>query len=147
MCYICRDTIDTYGCGQATFWTVVIEKENIIPYLIDKLNDTTKTTAIVQNFGGQWTVADIAYSALREIIIDIPTFELIGVPFDDNGCGYCAYWNHLREDLTNRQNFKKNLNKWYEINKSKLVWVESNRVLTCDCSFKHPNQGHFEIKK
>ena len=147
MPYICRDTIDNFGCGQTAFWTVVMEKERIIPYLIEKLDDTTRTEAIVPNIGGNWTVSDIAYSALREIIKGIPTFDLLGVPFDKNGCGDCSYWFYLREDMKNRQNFKVKVNNWYLVNKEKLVWVESDRVLTCDCAFRHPNGGHFEIKK
>lgn len=146
MPYICRDTIDTGGCGQTAFWTVVTEQLDIIPYLLHQLDDTTKTEAYVPYFGGKWTVADVAYSAIQEIINDIPTFAILGVPFDTDGCGYCAYWNHLRRDVKNRQEFKANVTKWYHDNKDKLIWVDSNKVLTCDCSFKHPNGGHYKVK-
>lgn len=147
MPYICRDSINDFGCGQTVFWTVVMEKEKIIPYLIEKLDDTTRTEAIVQIIGGNWTVSDIAYSALQEIIKGIPTFELLGVPFDKNGCGDCSYWFYLREDIKNRQNFKIKIKNWYIENKENLIWVESDRVLTCDCTYRHPNGGYFEIKK
>ena len=146
MAYIC-ESVDGVGCGDRIFWKVVRQKESIIPLLLDKLTDTTKTEAIVPNFGGQWTVADIAYTALEEIIKGVPTFELLGISFDSDGCGYCAYWNHLRKDFKNRVNFQNAVSTWYHKNKPDLVWVTSNDFLTCDCRGKHPNGGHFEVKK
>lgn len=150
MPYICRDTVPTelsVGCGDKIFWRTVKQKQNIIPFLIDKLSDTTQTEASVPNFGGQYTVADIAYTALQEIIKDIPTFKLLGVKFDENGCGYCSYWNHLGKDIKNRKKFQSNVRNWYEKNKTNLVWVSSNQILTCDCAARHPNGGHLELRK
>jgi hypothetical protein len=147
MPYICRDTTATelsVVCGDKIFWRTVMQKQEIIPFLIDKLSDTTLTKATVPNFGGQYTVADIAYTALQEIIQDIPTFKLLGCKYDKNGWAYCSYWDQLREDVKKRMEFQANVRKWYEKNKSKLVWVTSNQFLTCDCSGRHPNGGHFE---
>ncbi len=150
MPYICHDTLATelsFGCGDPIFWQVVKQKQDIIPFLLDKLSDTTQTETSVPYFGGQYTVADIAYTALQELIKDIPTFELLGVKFDKNGCGYCSYWNHLQKDLKNRKKFQTNVRNWYDKNKTNLVWVKSNQILTCDCARRHPNGGHFELKQ
>jgi len=147
MPYICRDTVGTQGCGQKLFWNVVKKKREVIPLLLDKLDDTTTTEATVPNFGGRWTVADVAYNALEEIIKDIPTFDLLGVQFDHHGCGYCSYWQHLRSEIKHRRAFKKKIIQWYLENNDSLVWIKSDLVLTCDCSFRHPNGGHFELKK
>jgi len=146
MPYIC-ETGTGEGCGDRLFWKVVQQKEAAIPLLIARLSDATVTVATVPNFGGQWAVGDIAYSALSELILDIPTFELLGVPFDTRGCGYCAYWRHLRKRHKNRKQFKAAVSTWYESNKAALVWVVSDEFQTCDCSGKHPNGGHFELKK
>gem|GEM_PF-1923587 len=152
MPYICHDLIDIYsenalseGCGDINYWNVVGLHSNVIELLIDQLDDSTTTNANVILFGVNYTVADIAYDALTEIIHDIPSFELLGVPFDDKGCGYCAYWQHLNSDFVNRQKFKVAVRKWYFTNKEKLVWVESNSFSTCDCSGKHPNGGHYTL--
>jgi hypothetical protein len=150
MPYMCRDTVPTeisVDCGDKIFWRVVKQKQDIVPFIIDKLSDTTQTEASVPNFGGQYTVADIAYNALKEIIKDIPTFELLGVKFDKNGCGYCSYWTHLRKDIKYRKKFQTNVRNWYDKNKSNLVWATSNQFLTCDCAGRHPNGGHLELKK
>ena len=152
MPYICHDLIDTYsenalseGCGDINYWNVVSLHSNVIELLIDQLDDSTTTAANVVLFGEYYRVADIAYDALSEIIHDIPTFELLGVPFDKEGCGYCAYWQHLNSEYSNRQKFKEAVRKWYHANKEKLVWVESNSFATCDCSGKHPNVGYYEL--
>jgi hypothetical protein len=136
------------GCGDRYFWQVVQGKQEIIPYLIDKLADTTITYAPVPYFGGHYTVADVAYRVLQEIIKDIPTFALLGVEFDTTGCGYCAYWNYLRANFRNRVKFKKAVSKWYHQSRKNLVWIESRKLLTVDNSgFNHPNGGYFIVKK
>jgi hypothetical protein len=152
MPYICHDLIELYsgnvltsGCGDQLYWNVVGLHSNVIELLIDQLDDSTTTVAIVPLFGEYYRVADIAYDALSEIIHDIPTFELLGVPFDEEGCGYCAYWQHLNSDFANRQKFKEAVRNWYVTNKEKLVWIESNHFASCDCSGKHPNGGHFAL--
>jgi hypothetical protein len=142
MPYICENGI----CGDKLYWEAVIIGRSNIELLIDKLDDTTSTNANVALYGANYTVADIAYSALSEIIHDIPTFELLGVPFDNDGCGYCSYWQHLNKKFSNRQKFKKAVRIWYHKNKDNLVWVTDNEFATCDCNGTHPNGGHYKLK-
>lgn len=151
MPYICNgyyitDEGDTIreGCGNAIYWEVISLKEEAIQPLINKLTDTTQTKAPVRFFGGNYTVADVAYTALTEIIHDIPTFELLGVKFSQ-ACGYCSYWWHLNGNIKNRCKFQKAVQKWYQKNKNKLVWIENNNFATCDCFGAHPAGGHFEL--
>lgn len=142
MPYIC----ETGLCGDNLYWNTVRLGNSCIELLIDKLDDTTSTSVNVVLFGGNYTVADIAFKALSEIIHNIPTFELLGVPFDKDGCGYCSYWRHLNKDFTKRQKFKEAVNNWYHKNKNNLVWVKSNDFSTCDCKGNHPNGGHYKLK-
>lgn len=142
MPYICETGI----CGDNLYWEAVSIGRSNIELLIDKLDDTTSTTANVVLFGGSYTVADIAYTTLSEIIHNIPTFDLLGVPFDQEGCGYCSYWQHLNKDFSKRQKFKEAVKNWYHKNKDNLVWVESKNFSSCDCRGQHPNGGHYELK-
>ena len=142
MPYICETGI----CGDKLYWEAVKIGRSNIELLIDKLDDTTLTTANVVLYGGVYTVADVAFTVLTEIIHDIPTFELLGVPFDKDGCGYCSYWQHLNKDFSNRKKFKEKVRIWYQKNKDNLVWVESNDFVTCDCKGQHPNGGHYKLK-
>lgn len=151
MPYICEGQFrfnDSFpmNCGDRRFWKVVTMKDNAIPLLIDRLDDTTTTPATAPNFGYSYTVADVAYAALEEIIHGIPTFKLLGVKFDTKGCGYCSYWQHLNKSSKNRQKFKKAVQEWYGNNKANLAWITSNDFSSCDCRGQHPNGGHYQLQ-
>jgi hypothetical protein len=130
------------GCGSEVFWKTVQQKEVIIPFLIGKISDSTTTKAYVPNLGGQYAVGDIAYFALTEIIDGIPTFELLGVEFDKQGCGFCSYWNYVREDIKNRRRFERSVRKWYKDNKSRLIWVPNGQPFT-----GHHNGGMYTLRQ
>lgn len=134
------------GCGDDTFWNLVNQKLNITPQLINTLTDTTQVNISVPNFGGKCSLADIAYMVMQEIIKDIPTFDLLGIEFDEDGCGYCSYWYHLRENIQNRISFQLAVKNWFIKNKENLVWIISNESLTGDNWGTRPVNGHFEIK-
>lgn len=142
MPYICENGI----CGDKLYWKAVNMGRNTLELLIDKLADTTTTRAPVPLFGINYTVADIAFQVLSETIHEIPVFELLGVPFDVNGCGYCSYWNYLNQDYSNRIKFRDAVKSWYRNNKDNLVWIKSDQFATCDCSGQHPNGGHYILK-
>lgn len=148
MPYMCKHNsqIGDWGCGENAFWDVVKQKERAIPFLLERLDDTTSSKAPVLYFGGNWRIGDIAYSALEEIINGIPTFDLMPPNFGDEDCGYCVYWQHLDKNLQHRINFKKNVKTWITTHKDKFQWIESNQTLTCECQFGHPNKGYFVIK-
>jgi len=133
------------NCDDPIFWRIVSKGLDIVPHLIDKMTDTKQLDYYVPNFGGKYTVADIAYQALEEIIGDIPTFELLGIEFDKSGCGYCTFWWHVRESKKNRKLFLQAVRKWYNDNKDALVWVESSHTVTGDCF--RPGGGHYEVNK
>lgn len=135
-----------FGCGDRLFWKIVKQKKEIIPLLLNKLTDTTKTNITVPKIGGKYTVADIAYAAIREIITGIPTFDqLLNLEVDTDG-GRSHYWE-LTKYFMYRESFQNELVKWYNKNEINLVWISSNKFLTSDCDGKHPNGGHFEVKK
>lgn len=127
------------------FWRIVGEGTAIIPHLIAKMSDTRKMKHIpVRYFGGVYTVADVAYIALQEIIAGIPTFELLGVPCSEEYGNY-VYWWHVRASRRNRKNFQQAIGLWYEANKCDLVWEESNLSVTCDTNFT-PVGGRYELR-
>jgi hypothetical protein len=141
----CLDAVTEQLDTNGIFWKIVKMKDKAIPFLLDKIDDTTTTNAIVRHFGGYYTVGDLAYVTLQEIIHNIPTFELLGVPFDTNGCGYCAYWQHL-SDFTNRQKFKIALKNWYDQNQLNLLWTEY-KWKGEECFYRNPNNGYYDFRK
>ena len=139
----------TTGCGDDLYWKVVKQKDSVIQLLIEKLDDATTTEASVPMYGYKYTVADIAYVAIEEIIHEIPKFKLLGVKENKSG-KYASsdrpYWKCVNRGIKNRQKFKKAVQKWYDKNKDNLVWQMSNYFSSCDCGGQHPNGGHYKLK-
>lgn len=133
-------------CADPLYWRAVQAGKTQIPALIHKLSDTTLTAAPVPNFGGQYAVGDIAWTVLREIIHDLPVWQLLGVEFDRWNCGYCTYWNHLRAAQKHRHAFRKAVRRWYRKHRRQLYWVQSEYFATCDGCTHHPNGGHYKLR-
>jgi hypothetical protein len=131
--------------GDSLYWTIIIEKLDIVPLLIEKLDDTTITLAEVPNFGGYYTVADIANTAITEIIKDVPVLEMVEVK--DDRIGFGNYWNYTRSDFNNREKYKQRMLEWYQMNREKFIWNEDNRIyrVSEDWKFdnKHPAGGYY----
>ncbi|MEO0473384.1 MAG: hypothetical protein AAF206_27480 [Bacteroidota bacterium] len=144
MPYICEGD---FGCGDPLFWQAVMGKEQAIPLLLDKIRDSSLTRASVPNFGGHYAVGDVAYFALTEIIHPIETFDLLPVDFDQNGCGFCSYWQHLQADLRHRVDFEQAIRDWLSDHQGELIWQTSQAFRNCDCHFPHPNAGHFVLQE
>lgn len=120
-------------CGDSLFWEAVAARDTIIPYLFDKLTDTTPTQVIVVYFG-HYTVADVSYEIMKQMINGLPDVEIMGV-MKDNGLGEQNKWNYLRKSIRNRNKFKRALHHWYQRHKSMLNWVSDDS----------PAGGHYEI--
>ena len=139
--------------GDSIFWVVVKVKLEIVPYLIEKLTDTTITKAIAPNFGGYYTVADIAYEAITEIIHEMPTLEFAEDPSNPEPReGYWGYWNYTRRSIENRGKFKDRVKNWYLSNNDELEWIEYTREFRTseDWKFKkgkHPAGGYYRLKE
>jgi len=137
--------------GDSIFWVVVKQKIAIVPYLIDKLDDTTKINVFVPNFGGYYTMADVAYIAITEIIPSIPTDQFIKVKKSYKNKGFWFYWKYTRKSLENRKKFKHRVQKWYQLNKNNLEWVEYKRKFRSASNWKyekntHPSVGYYKLK-
>jgi len=139
--------------GDSIYWVVIIEGLDIVPYLIEKLDDTTSTEAIVPNFGGQYAVADIAYEAISTIIHEIPIKEIIETSDSSKQTGgYWFYWNYVNESISNRIKLKEFVNDWYLNNQNSLIWVEYKRSFRSSSDWKfdkniHPLGGYYYLKE
>ena len=117
------------------------------------MDDTTKTEASVANFGGNYTVADVAYEAISEIIQGLPTLEFAEDPNNpEPRDGYWGYWNYTRRSLENRMKFKERVKEWYINNKVDLEWFEYTRKFRTAPDWKfdkniHPLGGYYKLNK
>jgi hypothetical protein len=138
--------------GDSIFWNITKGKIDIVPYLINRINDTTKTNASVSNFGGVYTIGDICVRAIEEIIKDFPTIKLIEA--DENLLkekAYGIYWGYVN-DFKNRLEFQKRVRAWYEENKNNLVWQVDDKLYAVSDeengeAKKRPAGGYYIVKK
>ena len=149
MPYICEGDfqIGKFGCGDSLFWKVVIQKDNVIKDLVQLLDDTTETKVFFPNYGGIMRVADIAEIALGEIIqpLSRPNMFFEIEPIDN--AQWIANINWKQRNYENRIKYQKALVSWYKENKTNLVWTLGNTFMCGDLVGKHPNKGHYELKK
>lgn len=137
--------------GDSIYWVIVKEGLKVIPYLIERLSDTTITEATVPIFGGYYTVADIANRAIYDIIREIPTLDFV-VNSNNPAGGYWYYWDYVRGGYNNRLMFQAKVKLWFEQNKINLVWKEDNGIYRADKdwkfkSLKHPAGGYYVLKR
>ena len=134
--------------GDSLFWVVVKYKKDIIPYLIELLNDTTELPIPVPNFGGNYTVADVSNMALQKIIPSLPTSSFLNKILENNGYG--DYWVFVRNNYTNRILYQKRLSYWYEKNQKRLVWFKDTTEYRTSFDWKfsnyHPAGGYYILE-
>jgi hypothetical protein len=139
--------------GDSLFWNITIKKKEIIPALIEHIDDTLTTSANVPNFGGVYTIGDVCVRAIEEIINGFPTIKIIEKnEFVINEKAYGIYWDFVRSSFQNRQDFKIKVKQWYEKNKDSLVWVTDERLYAVSDdegvpAKKRPSGGYYIIKE
>ena len=136
--------------ADSLYWDIVRCGKEAIPQLLSLLDDSTKTAAKVLYFGGNYTVADISYNILNEIIHGIPTLKFIKTWNNfDKSAGYGNYWYFVRESFENRKKFKKLVSSWYRENESNMIWNSDSSMHIWQETkprIKHPAGGHYTIK-
>ena len=97
------------------------------------------------NFGGNYTVSDVCFAAISEIIHDLPIDELI--PGFDKEKGFGEYWQYVRQSKDNRQTLEKELSDWFKDNREHLVWVPDTNKYRTAVNWKfgdtHPSGGYY----
>lgn len=73
--------------GDPLFWRIVCDGLGAMPFLIEKLDDSTSAHVFVPVYGGEYMVGDVAFSIISCIIPEIPTSEFIPKEFQNNSFG------------------------------------------------------------
>ena len=126
--------------GDSIYWEIVKCGINNVPNLIDMMNDTTETMASVPNFGGQYTVADIAYRCLEEIIrgTKFDTFIPDAAKNEEDN----TYFYYVRQSYNNRLAFQKEVRLWFQKNKRNLKWKEDKFEYRTSGNWQFPSKTH-----
>ena len=74
-------TTNTLDCSAGLYWRIIAQGDKAIPFLIDKLTDTTPTMVKYHCKKTSLNVGEVAYFALDEIAY-FPTFLVTKMQFD-----------------------------------------------------------------
>lgn len=117
MPYICRGIEGSEGCGDRYYWENIRKGNIAVPGLIELIDDNTDVGLAVPNFGGNYTVGDIAVIQIRDIHTDFPLEAIIKNKLGYSGGsemgGFWYYWRFVRENPENRTLLKKEVYKWW----------------------------------
>jgi hypothetical protein len=124
---------DTFNCNADIYWRVVAQRRKAIPYLIEKLTDTTPTNIKYRCKKTTLNVGDVAHFALIDIA-EFPAILVTHIQFDlfeENGC-----WNFYRDFLfinSKKIRYQKCVRDWYtkENKKYKVVKIPKTRQTKC----------------
>jgi hypothetical protein len=127
-------------CNSVT-WRIIANKKDAIQLLVDKLDDTTGTSAKDKCKKGNLRVGDIAYLTLIRIL-PLPFFAVTGMQCDviENGC-QVGVFEHIEN---NRVKFKEQVQTYYDKKKNNLKWrqLDSNHLTLC--YIKNNIKGQYE---
>lgn len=136
--------------GDSLFWVIVMQGLDVVPSLIEELDDTTITSITIPNFGGFYTIADISFSILGKIIHKLPILDIIRTnkeyPLDEG----LTYWSFVKYNYKNRIYLKQELNEWFIRNKEKLIWIPDFREYKAVPNWKfptkqYPSKGYYKL--
>lgn len=112
--------------GDDLFWNIMTDKE-ILPYLIERISDTTTTKAPVRYFGSNYRIGDVCTTAIGQLI---PAFRAVDLIETDQRVidekGYGVYWEYVR-NYEKRKEFQRRVRSWYRTIKGKLQWVKDDK--------------------
>ena len=142
---------DSLNCNAKLFWEIVSKGKQAIPYLIERLDDSTLTNQSFHCKDSKLTVGDICYFAIDNII-ELPEFYVFHIQFDviDGDCWPFYYYLF---DNKSKTEIKKSVQKWYSRNKRKYKWEKFNlppsyrsypsHLLLWDCLERYRVKGRY----
>ncbi len=131
---------NTFDCKSVT-WRIIANKKAAIPFLIDKLDDTTITAAKDKCKKTNFRVGDLAYLTLAKIL-PLPFSAVTGVQCDviKDAC-QLGVFEYIE---TNRQKFKAQVQTYYNKKSENLKWVPIHSNHLTPCQLKNNIKGRYE---
>ena|SRR5258705_10929407 len=131
--YLKHDTLD---CKADLYWRIVAQGDKAIPFLIDKLNDTTQTNVSFHCKQSKLSVGELSYFALNQIG-DFPAFTITHIQFDEidnNGC-WSFYEYFFNND--NKPSYQRLVREWFNNNgkKFKVQKISKKKQTNCQKQF------------
>ena len=109
---------DTLNCNADLYWRVIVKGKAAIPFLIEKLSDTTPTNIKFHCKKTRLNVGEVAHFALTQIA-EFPIYVITKIQFDvftDRGCW--TFYEYLFNNA-NKTEYRKSVQEWYDKQKGK----------------------------
>lgn len=131
--YLKADTLD---CNADLYWRIISKGNKAIPFLIDKLTDTTQTKIKYHCKKTTLNVGEVAQFALAQIA-DFPAFLVTKIQFDviiidETGEGCWSFYDFLFIN-SNKARYQNDVRSWYnkEYLKYKAEKISKKRQTDC----------------
>jgi hypothetical protein len=131
---------DTLDCSADLYWRIIAKREKAIPYLIEKLTDTTQTNIRFHCKKTPLNVAEVAQFALTEIA-DFPAYLVTRMQFDvividESGAGCWSFYDFFFINK-NKPRYQAAIRKWYAEQRSKYrpVKLPADKKTRCHAQF------------
>lgn len=128
--------VDTLDCNASLYWRLVAKGDKAIPFLIDKLNDTTLTKLSNSCKATKLNVGEVSYFALQQIAF-FPAFVITHIQFDviySNDCW--SFFDYFFNNGNKRQ-YQDLVRKWYDSNKEKFKAQKISKKKMTECQKKY----------
>ena len=103
---------DTLNCKADLYWRIIAKGKVAIPFLIEKLADTTPTNIKYHCKKARLNVAEVAHFALTQIA-EFPAYVVTKIQFDIfNNAGCWIFYDYLFNNA-NKAAYKKSVQDWY----------------------------------
>lgn len=124
--------VDTLDCNASLYWRIVAQGDKAIPFLIDKLNDTTPRNISNKCKTPKLNVGEVAFFAVQQIAF-FPAFAITHIQFDviySNGCW--SFFEYFFNN-SNKKSYQDLVRQWYDKNKTKFKTEKISKKRLTDC--------------
>jgi hypothetical protein len=154
--------------GDSLYWALAKEGLEIVPDLIDLIDNGKVTQMTAYNIPYNYTIGDISIHILDEIIHGMfgisediikkhKDYKRIRNHCTDVGSAWVDYFCFVNLYKKNRIYLKKELHSWFAENKEKLIWVEHKQEFSrsnfswkadnyYNGAYHYPTRGYYKLK-
>ena len=103
---------DTFNCKADIYWRIVERGKAAIPFLINKLTDTAKTSIKHPCKKETLNAGEVAHFVLTQIA-DFPTYLVTKIQFDVFSQGCWSFYEYLFNNAA-KTHYQKSVRDWYD---------------------------------
>jgi hypothetical protein len=142
--YLKTDTLDS---SADLYWRIIAQGEKAIPFLIDKLTDTTATDVKFHCKQNRLNVGEVAQFALTEIA-SFPAFLVTKMQFDvvvidKTGEGCWSFYDFFFIN-SNKHHYQQCVREWYNKEKPKYKAEKILRSAQTECQKKYGIDTYYQ---